>query len=881
LIYKHVGLVSAKRNTELLSNSLIMVAVDLHALLQDAIKYLPTEQLSIRIELPAEQNRSLYAAGQTDTFQPNPVKLELSRHADLFIQNNYLRLSFEATQNYLTEQFSWDVWSVLNGGFLVAALFSAGLLVITARHSITESIVASRTRDLKQENSQRVRTQQLLAMQSSVLEMIASDADLNRILARICVDIEKLSPQGTIASVMLVDAEGRMLNLVEAPSLAGEFRACLQNFPIGENQGSCGTAVYRGEQVVVEDISNDPLWQDHLDLAASAGLKSCWSTPFFRKDGKVLGAFALSHTTQRKPGRQDHAHMKAAAFLSSLAVEQAHAREQMNRLSLAVEQSPSAVIMTDTSGQIEYVNQKFTEITQYRADEARGRNADRLLQSDFSENDLGEIHATLFSGKEWRGSLLNRRKDGSEYWAQYYISPVRNQHNEITHIVGIHDDITETRRSHEKITYQATHDLLTGLFNRSEFERRLDILLATTSNETTQHTLCFIDLDQFKIVNDTCGHVAGDELLRQLASIMQKNIRKHDVLARVGGDEFAILFEHCELAQALETANTLRQQVAEHIFSWDDRSFNVGLSAGLVAINQHSPNRVELLREADAACYAAKDTGRNRIHIYHEDDETTARRSSEIRWARKVREALREDRFILYQQLISPLQQAQAPCFEILLRMLTPDGDIIAPDQFLPAAERYNIAPEVDAWVVERAFMLIQKSPQLLEQVEYFSINLSGLSLNTGFAGQIIDWLQQYNLPPQKICLEITETAAIGNLSHAIEFIDKLKQVGIRFALDDFGSGLSSFAYLKNLHVDVLKIDGQFVRDILSDPMDLAMVKSINEIGKVMGKTTVAEFVESEAVRNKLRELGIDYAQGYGIAEPEPCRPIQPSAQAS
>ena len=432
-------------------------------------------------------------------------------------------------------------------------------------------------------------------------------------------------------------------------------------------------------------------------------------------------------------------------------------------------------------------------------------------------------------------------------------------------------DITEAHELSRKLSYQATYDALTGLVNRHEFENRLDRVIKTARQDHTESALCYLDLDQFKVINDTCGHIAGDELLRQLGQVLQLNIRKRDTLARLGGDEFAVLLENCSLAQAERVANTIRQSIQEFRFVWEDKNFNIGVSIGLVPISHNSESITDVLRRADTACYTAKDKGRNRIHIYHPDDEELARRHGEMQWVSRLNIALETGQLQIWSQRIVPVcdEMTRGEHYELLLRMEDSDGRLIAPGAFLPAAERYNISPRIDRWMTSTIFNWFSQHPDEFEKLSMCSINLSGQSLsNEEFLQEILQKFTDYGLSAKKFCFEITETSAIANLSSATYFITTLKEQGCSFALDDFGSGLSSFGYLKNLPVDYLKIDGLFVKDILIDPIDLAMVKSINDIGHVMGKKTIAEFVENREILEKLREVGVDFAQGYGIEKP-------------
>jgi diguanylate cyclase (GGDEF)-like protein len=423
------------------------------------------------------------------------------------------------------------------------------------------------------------------------------------------------------------------------------------------------------------------------------------------------------------------------------------------------------------------------------------------------------------------------------------------------------------------MVHQATHDALTGLVNRREFERRLERVLATAQTEGAEHALCYADLDQFKIINDTCGHIAGDALLRQLGTLLPTKIRKRDTLARLGGDEFGVLMEHCSLNQARRVANAMLRTLEDYRFIWNGNSFSIGASIGLVPITVNSTSITYLLSAADSACYAAKERGRHRISIYREGDEELAKRQGEMQWAARLPRALETNRFRLYYQPIRALNgvHSSGDHYELLLRMEDEEGQLILPGAFLPAAERYGFSNKLDRWVIRLAFDWLQKHNQQLDQLALCSINLSGHSLGEdAFLEDLVTLVKQSQIPPQKICFEITETAAITNLSNATRFIKTLKARGCQFALDDFGSGLSSFAYLKNLPVDFLKIDGLFVKDIANDPLDLALVKSINDIGHVMGKKTIAEFVENKAVREKLEAIGVDYGQGFSIGRPRP-----------
>lgn len=463
-------------------------------------------------------------------------------------------------------------------------------------------------------------------------------------------------------------------------------------------------------------------------------------------------------------------------------------------------------------------------------------------------------------------------RDGRIIWVRETVRLINNE-NQQHNFLLVCEDVTETRLLSEKIVYQASHDALTGLVNRSEFDTILQNAVREASTNQEHHALCYLDLDQFKVVNDTSGHLAGDELLRQLGDKLRGRIRKGDILARLGGDEFGILMKECSLDQAFNACEALRNVIRDFQFAWEDRSFSVGVSIGISSINESTGNAVDVLKEADAACYAAKEKGRNRVHVFRPDDEELASRQGEMQWVERIQQGLEQNRFVLYGQLIVPISDSENEGlhFETLVRFLDSEGNVIPPGAFLPAVERYNLATALDKWVVSHLFEWLASHQDKLDKLAVCSVNLSGLSLSDDSMLDFInDVFEQYAIPTEKICFEITETAAIGNLNSATKFIQHLRDKGCSFSLDDFGSGLSSFAYLKNLPVDFLKIDGLFVKDILDDKVDLAMVKSINEVGHVMDKKTIAEFVENRQIFDLLNELGVDYAQGYGIAKPVP-----------
>lgn len=546
-------------------------------------------------------------------------------------------------------------------------------------------------------------------------------------------------------------------------------------------------------------------------------------------------------------------------------------RAHLLKLSSAVEASPNGIIITDREGLIEYVNPRSEQISGYTLRECVGQTP-RLFKTAFTTKGACKLMwNTINEGKEWIGEFENKRKNGEVYWARVYVAPIKNQQQDITHFVAIQEDVTEARTLASELNHRATHDDLTGLINRSEFDRRLNDLVLDTQLRDDQHVLCFLDLDQFKVINDTCGHIAGDELLKQLGRHLDKLIRKHDTLARLGGDEFAILMEHCDAHQAQRVADEIRKAVESFQFIWESQVFTIAVSIGMSRIEQQTINATEVLKQADSACFAAKQSGGNCVYLYQDNDAQLVKQAGEFRWVNEIKEALNQSRLVLFTQPIMHIRDDRRQQYEVLVRLKTEEGKLIAPGAFLPTAERYHLSDRIDRWVIDNVVSWLNQHHHQLNHIEHLAINLSGASLgNRYLLEHIMNLLREAAFPAKLISFEITETAAIANLREARHFIKCLSELGCKFALDDFGSGLSSFGYLKNLPVNAIKIDGMFVRDIMDDPFDAEMVKAINDIGHVMHLETIAEFVENADILNKLKEIGVDYVQGYYLGKPQP-----------
>ncbi len=429
-----------------------------------------------------------------------------------------------------------------------------------------------------------------------------------------------------------------------------------------------------------------------------------------------------------------------------------------------------------------------------------------------------------------------------------------------------------------KLAYHASHDPLTNLVNRLEFEKRLALALHTAVSQDRQHIVMYLDLDQFKIVNDTSGHAAGDQLLRQVGALLREQVREGDTLARLGGDEFGVLLENCPMQEAIGIADKLRQCIADFRFVSEGKAFSIGASIGVVQVADGMLNLTDILSAADAACYTAKEKGRNRVQIYRPHHSEVSLRRGELEWVPRLQLALQQGRFVLYSQQILSIEGhfPQVSHHELLVRMVDEYGKVVPPMAFIPAAERYSIMPMIDQWVVQNAFAAISS---LGPDCGTYAINISGTSIgDERFLEFVREQFRNYHMPPRSICFEITETAAIANFDKAARFFGEMKSLGCLFSLDDFGAGMSSFGYLKHLPVDFIKIDGSFVKDIAHDPVAVAMVRAINDVGHVMGKKTIGEFVDGEIVLRTLREIGVDFAQGNWISSPRPFSAQPPAA---
>lgn len=548
---------------------------------------------------------------------------------------------------------------------------------------------------------------------------------------------------------------------------------------------------------------------------------------------------------------------------------------------VTLESIGEGVITTDREENITYMNPAAELLTSAKFHSVKGKNLHKVFRvrspeatqtAEYPVKSVVNNNETLSHDPH----LLLVRPDNSEIVIKDTASPIQNKNGEVIGMALVFHDFSSIKHMSDMLAYQASHDDLTELYNRREFESQLDDALRDASERNTEHALCYLDLDQFKIINDTCGHMAGDILLKQISQQIKNRIRRHDLLARLGGDEFGIIFYDINIKEAKELAQLVKNSVADFKYIWHNNSFDIGVSIGLVPINNSVKSHSELLMRADSACYIAKDNGRNCIHIYAPSDRDFIRRCDELQWYNRITDALDNSDFELHCQAVRPVgsHSSQHDRYEILLRMLDSDK-IILPSEFIPAAERYLLMPRIDRWVIDSFLWSFEK--MALEDfldIKY-NINLSGQSLcNDEFLEYVVQKLQGRYVKPENLTFEITETAAISNLDKALTFIRTLKEFGCEFALDDFGTGVSSFQYLHDLPVDYIKIDGKFVRNIDSNQINHSIINAITDIGHELGLEIIAEYVEDDAILKKLSQCNIDYLQGFAVGKPFPLQQL-------
>lgn len=637
-----------------------------------------------------------------------------------------------------------------------------------------------------------------------------------------------------------------------------------------------------------------------LRLLAIALLFPCilWATIRFEQHGATLAIFFITTLLLNSNVLYVYNHpisyfgignimlettLIAAITLSLLitAVLWSERRQQLQSLIREKQQATTAlhsiadgVITTDNTGKITYLNTIAAELTGWTLEQALGKNSREVFQIKSLDNasELPYLIERSLQGlinQPQQCLLVNR--DHVEKVIETSAAPIGTL-QQIEGVIIIFHDISQEHSLREQLTHQACHDALTGLYNRREFEFRLNTLINTAKNTNQSHSLLYLDLDQFKVVNDTCGHLAGDALLKQLVTVIQGRVRGDDTFARLGGDEFAIILKNCPIQRASGVATSFLNTVHDFRFVWEDKTFEVGVSIGVVPINTKSGDLSTVLNKADLACYGAKESGRNCVYILDDNDKNITVKQSEAHWTTHILKAIEQQRLVIYRQPIISLQHPESETnYELLIRMKDERGALILPGSFLPAAERYNLIIQIDKWVIHKVLTHLAQNPPNQRTTGFFSINLSATCLNDATFLQFIqNEVSQLAVPTHLICFELTETAVVSSLDKASLMMREMSKLGFRFALDNFGSGFSSFGYLKQLPIEFIKIDGKFVRDMMTDSVDRVIVESMHLIGHEMHIKTIAEWVENDTTQLILQQMGVDFVQGFGVGKPEP-----------
>lgn len=725
---------------------------------------------------------------------------------------------------------------------------------------------------------------EMLELNNRLLSKTGYDISLNQIadmVISLCASAFKAD------KVFLILFDENTRELVGVAQTSGSYKE-EGYFRLDLDDISMAVMVFKaGETMAISDVQTDPRCSP--EMRKRFGIQSALASPLI-VEGRPIGVLMVvsdrrryEHTEReitiiegfaREVGIAIHTHR---LNLSRIEAEE-KGREHQEHVELLMNSTEEGIYGVDLDGMCTFVNPACLRMLGYDDEkEIIGNNIHELIHhtlpngKPYPKEECKVRLSTLKGVSGHSADEVHWCKDGSSFPVEYWSHPIRKDGDIVGTVVSF-VDISERIQAEKTIKHMAYHDALTGLVNRNEFEVRMADALESVKQEGVQHALLYLDLDQFKVVNDSSGHEAGDELLKLLADIIQKPVPEDGVVARLGGDEFGIILHNCTAEYAEKVANEIIHHIREFRFIWMDKTYSIGASIGIALMDHASLTTGTVLKTADMACYMSKELGRNRVHLFTLGDAELMKRESEMSLVSNIHDALDNDRFVLFEQLIKPTHNSRKDkeLYEIFVRMVNEDGSIVPASQFVASAEKYNLMPEIDRWVIRKIFSRADKIKDAENERQYF-INLSGTSFNDeSFLAFVEEQFTKSDIDPTNICFEVTETAAIANISQAQKFIHAVKKLGCSFALDDFGSGLSSFSYLKELEVNFLKIDGAFTRDILTDQKDLSIVEAITQLGKSMGIQTIAEFVENDEIMQKVTEIGVGYAQGYGIQIPQP-----------
>ncbi len=841
------------------------VDIDLNALFSKIARQLDLEHVSIQL-IGTKNNQPTTLFERIPSYYHAERSLGFAPEAESLItyKNTFWTLKFIADSHYVSAYSSWNTWWL----FLVSLLFttasSFGLLTLTAKKLFTESIIDQKSTQLQKINNQlseQIQQQQqqqiLIKMQSRILEMIAKDDPLDSILNQLCLYAENQVFEGASASITAYDKSNQQLTLAASPNMPTETEHYFSSLHINDHIDPSVDALKTHEQKIVE----------HIDGSLRAQLsdtQSYWATPILSHQKEILGVLTITLSQSRSPSKHEKQLMSVTAALACISFERHNNNKQLNKLSNAVKSSPNGIVITSLKGVIEYANPYFCDYIGVLEDDILGHYLTDYVQDATDPNQQDFDWDYCLSLGESQREYMGIKPNGDVYWCKQTIASMYDKHEKSQHVLSIHQDITDEHTAHQYLKQQASHDSLTGLFNLAEFEFQLKKLIEQPY-KGNNHTVAHLDLDNFTCINEQCGHAAGDQLLRAMSDIMETQLRRTDFLARIGGDEFGIILEQCPATKAKAILNGLIQAIAEYDFICNDTVYKTSASVGLVEINEHETTLNELIHNVQAACYLAKEEGKQHVHLYQIDEIEKQIDIVKHNWLDILSKALKENHFILFIQPILHLKTNQIERYEVLLYLRDEHNEIIPARSFLSDAERLNLMPKIDRWVITKVFQWMQRHPQNTIQ---FSLNLSGQTLDITFTPWLLQMLKKYNINASRLCFELTENVANIDLKNTQTIIQALNTQGFSFALEDFGSGLSSFKPLKNLAVDYIKIDGHLVKTIEHNLINRAVVKSINEITHIMGKKTIADYTSNKTTQDILIAIGVDYIQGTSIAKP-------------
>ncbi|MBY4676157.1 sensor domain-containing protein [Marinobacterium arenosum] len=724
--------------------------------------------------------------------------------------------------------------------------------------------VLSISRDI----TRRKHEELLLRMQTSILDRVVRGARLPQVLHELVSLIESDFPD-LICSIQLLDRDRRRLVHGAAPSLPEFFNQAVDGLEIGPGVGSCAHAAFTGGFTAVSDIQRHSNWEGLRELAQRAGIAACWSQPISGSNSEVVGVFSVYYRDAHEPDELHIDLIQAAARLTSLALERQQAEENLQKLSRAVDQSPSMVLITDAKGTIEYVNEEFTEVTGFQPQEVIGADP-RVINSGLSDPEMfRHMWQTVSSGEDWHGELLNRTKDGQHFWAALSISPIVNETGEITHYVAISEDITEKKQTQKQIERLAFYDPLTSLGNRRLFREQLDVELRKLKRNNSRLGMLYLDLDNFKQVNDSQGHDVGDQLLRQVGKRLRQSLRESDIIARLGGDEFVVLVPDAPSAEGVGQVASKLVDALVAPYQLEGHTANVTASVGITMAPDDGRDASELMKNADLAMYRAKQSGRNTYRFFTADmnDEVMKRSYME----QEVHTGLAEGQFVLhFQPQWSLLGELRLTGVEALVRWNHPQRGWISPADFIPMAEELGLIVPLGEWVIQEACRAGQELKRQGHDVRV-AVNLSLRQFrDPNLLSCIRQALAETGLEPQRLELELTESMIMENIDRVLATLQQFKELGITLSIDDFGTGYSSLNYLKKLPVDQLKVDSSFVRDIPHDRSDMEITAAVIAMAHKLGLEVIAEGIETHDQLSFLRQNGCEMGQGYLLAKPGP-----------